>query len=254
MNAIILCAGQGRRLLPLTADVPKCLLKVGGQPILAWQLMGLASAGVHEVCIVTGFRAEAVEAAASILAPRHVRIQTVHNPFFAVAENIGSCFLSRHLLRSSGTILLNGDTLFEPEIARRLLTSPEAPITVTTDRKQTYDADDMKVSLDGSRLRAVAKTLAPEETDGESIGMLLFRGTGGGLFAAELEHALREADGLGRWYLSVVDALAKTGVVQAASIEGLSWAEIDYPLDLARADAAVRSWPGPELQAVAGWP
>ena len=61
MKAIILSAGQGRRLLPLTAENPKCLLQIGGQSLLEWQLQELAKCGVDQVAVVVGFAAEKVE-------------------------------------------------------------------------------------------------------------------------------------------------------------------------------------------------
>ena len=249
MKAIVLCAGQGRRLLPFTEQTPKCLLSVGGRPILGWQLLGLARSGIREVTLVTGFRAEAIEAALPGITPAGLTVRTLFNPFFGVAENIGSCFLVRDLLRAADTVLLNGDTLFEPAVLRHLLAAPAADITVTIDRKSAYDADDMKVSADGAILRAIGKTLLPSETNGESIGMLRFQGMGGALFADGLETALRQPEGLRRWYLSVIHALAQTGQVRVTSIEGLSWGEVDYPDDLAEAEALVRSWamPAPAL-------
>lgn len=246
LRAVILCAGQGRRLLPLTRFSPKCLLEIAGRPVLEWQLRALAANGVSDVTVVTGFGAEAVEVALRRMGPAGAGVRTLFNPFFAVADNIGSCFVARDLLRAPGALLLNGDTVFEPAILRRALRSPEAPITVTIDRKPAYDADDMKVSLDGARLRAIGKTLRPDETDGESIGLLLFRGGGGTAFADGVETVLRRPDGLRRWYLSVVDALAPSGDVRVASIEGLSWGEIDYPDDIARAARVVGGWAGVE--------
>ena len=239
---VILCAGQGRRLLPLTEFLPKCLLRIAGRPVLEWQLRALAANGVSDVTVVTGFGADAVEHALRRMGPIGKRVRTLFNPFFAVSDNIGSCFLARDLLRDSDAVLLNGDTLFEPAVLRRALRAPDAPITVTIDRKPAYDADDMKVSLDGTRLRAVGKTLRPDETDGESIGLLLFRGRGGAMFADGVEMVLRRPDGARRWYFSVIDALAPTGGVRVASIEGLAWGEIDYPADIARAADAVRGW------------
>lgn len=249
VKAIILCAGQGRRLLPLTETSPKCLLPIGGKPILEWQLRGLAAADVLDVTLVTGFEADKVVQAARDVAPRGTRVETAFNPFFAVAENIGSCFIVRDLLRDGSTILLNGDTLFEAAIPRRLLSTSIAPITVTIDRKPTYDADDMKVSMEGPLLRAIGKTLTASETDGESIGMLLFRQDGGRMFAAKLEAIMRQPGGLGRWYLSVIHALAQTGAVRVTSIEGHDWAEVDYPADVANAEALVRSWEAVALDA-----
>lgn len=222
--------------------MPKCLLPIGGRPILEWQLRGLAAADILDVTLVTGFEADKVDHAVRDIVPHAMQVDTIFNPFFTVCENIGSCFLARDVLHGSDTLLLNGDTLFEAAIPQRLLSAPEAPITVTIDRKPTYDADDMKVSMDGMRLKAIGKTLTAAETDGESIGMLLFRQDGGAMFAAGLEAALRQAGGLSRWYLSVIHTLAQTGLVQVASIEGREWAEVDYPADLAGAEALVDRW------------
>lgn len=247
-------------MLPLTEFLPKCLLRVAGRPVLEWQLRALAANGVSDITVVTGFGADSVERALRRMGPVGEGVRTLFNPFFAVADNIGSCFLARDLLRGPDpAVLLNGDTLFDPAVLRRVLRAPEAPITVTVDRKPAYDADDMKVSVEGTRLRAIGKTLRPGETDAESIGLLLFRGRGGAAFSDGLEAVLRRPDGTKRWYLSVIDALAPTGDVRVASIEGLAWGEIDYPADVARAEAAVRAWgafdpapPPPLAEAVGG--
>ena len=61
MKAIILAAGKGTRMRELTNDVPKPMLKVQGKPILEHILQGIVAAGIRDVFIVTGFRAEAIE-------------------------------------------------------------------------------------------------------------------------------------------------------------------------------------------------
>ena len=63
MKAVILSAGQGSRLLPLTADRPKCLIDFAGRTLLDWQLDMLAGNGVTEVTLVTGFRDDQIAAA-----------------------------------------------------------------------------------------------------------------------------------------------------------------------------------------------
>jgi len=233
-TAVILAAGQGRRLAPLTDTRPKCLVDVAGRPILAWQLDALAEAGAERAVVVTGFGSGAVEAALTVIAPS-IPVTCRHNPFFAVADNIGSCWVARDLF-AADTLLMNGDTLADPRIVARLLAEAEAPVTVTIDRKPAYDADDMKVRLAGDRLSRIGKDLAAP-VDGESIGLIRFRGQGGGRFAAALDEALRVPDALRRWYLSVIDAMAGEGDVGVLDIAGLPWAEIDYPADLAAAAA-----------------
>jgi choline kinase len=233
--------------MPLTETRPKCLLPVAGMPVLEWQLRALAANDITDVTVVTGFGASEVDGMLAGLGPFAAGVRARFNPFFAVADNIGSCFLARDVLEDGsrhggGCILLNGDTLFEPAILGRLLQAPEAPVTVTIDRKPQYDDDDMKVSLEGTVLRAIGKTLPPERTQGESIGMLLFRGEGGARFASKIEAVMRQPDGLKRWYLSVIDALAAEMEVRVASIEGLSWGEIDFPADVMRAELLGQRW------------
>lgn len=238
MKAVILSAGQGSRLLPLTAERPKCLLPLGPKSLIEWQIDVLARCGVDEIVVVVGFRAALVEALLAKLTRPGLRIRTLLNPFYNVADNLGSCWLARHEM-AGDFLLLNGDTLFEAAVLQRLLGSPLAPITVTIDRKAGYDADDMKVRLDGTRLLEIGKTLPPARTDGESIGLLSFRGAGPQLFVEAIDRALRVSEGLKSFYLKVIDQLAKSHRVETVTIEGLAWGEVDYPADLQRAEQLV---------------
>lgn len=243
MKAIILSAGQGSRLLPLTADRPKCLISLSGSSLLEWQLRGLAAAGITEAVVVTGFGADQVDQAIAALALPGLAVRTLFNPFYAVADNLASCWMARGEM-SGAFLILNGDTLFEPEIARRLAAPEQGrrPITVTIDRKPAYDADDMKVATSGDRLLAIGKSLDRAVVTGESIGFLRFSPAGGALFVAEIEHMMRTGEGVKRWYLSVIDRLAKGAEVGVLSIEGLDWGEMDFPADVDSNEALTRGW------------
>ncbi len=240
MQAIILSAGQGRRLLPLTAEAPKCLLTVEGATILEWQIDQLLASGIDHVTVVVGFGAEKVE---HLLASRYTgeQVRTLYNPFYTVTDNLVSCWVARSQM-TDDFVLLNGDTIFEPAVMPRILHSPSKPVTLTTDSKPAYDADDMKVSLSGQQLVRVGKDLAPELSHAESIGVLLFRGDGPRLFTEAMDRALRAPAALKQWYLSVVDGMARSGLVWAASIQGLQWAEIDCAADLEQARKMAGSW------------
>jgi len=243
MRAIILSAGQGRRLLPLTADVPKCALQIGGRSLVEWQVTQLIKCGIDHVTVVVGFEADKVEH----LLRSHYRpdqVQALYNPFFAVSDNLVSCWLARHLM-TEDFILLNGDTLFEEAILDRLLGTVSRPITLVTDSKLTYDADDMKVKLGEHRVLRVGKTLEPDQSQGESIGMMLFRGKGPELFVGAIEGTIRKPQALKQWYLSVIDEMAQSDLVWNCSIQGLEWTEVDYPVDLEEAQKLVTSWSAP---------
>jgi choline kinase len=242
MKAVILSAGQGKRLLPLTADRPKCLLPLAERSVLGWQLGVLAANGIEQVTVVTGYGAGLVdeEVGSEYIAGLGIKVETFYNPEFATSDNLVSCWSVRERMRGD-FLLLNGDTIFEKKALARLLAGPRRPVTVTISHKEAYDADDMKVRLEGERLVRIGKDLALDEVDGESIGMILFRDHGADWFRRSLEKALENEAARKRWYLSVIDQMAAEDPVWTCSVAGLGWQEIDYPEDLARAEELVRS-------------
>ena len=238
MKAILLSAGQGRRLLPLTETIPKCLLELHGQSLIEWQIRELAKCRIDDVTAVVGFGAEHVE---QLLKTQSIipHMRTVYNPFFGIADNLVTCWVARTEM-DEDFLLLNGDTVFEAQVLDRALNAPARPVTMVTDQKSTYDADDMKLILNGESLVKVGKDIPPEQADGESIGMLLFRGDGPALFQQALESAIRTPQALKQWYLSVIDDMAQSGFVWTLSIQGLQWAEIDCAEDLDQAETIVQ--------------
>ena len=240
MKAIILSAGQGRRLLPLTERIPKCILPVQGRPLIAWQIDTLIRCGIDDIAVVVGFGAESVE---TRLAEhfRGQRIRTLYNPFFASTDNLVSCWVARVEMQQE-FLLLNGDTLFEADVLDTLLATPERPVTLAVSLKDRYDDDDMKVIRDGDRLVHVGKKLPLERVDAESIGMMTFRGDGPQLFADAIDRALRTPEALRQWYLSLIDALAQRGVVFTQRIPARGWTEVDSPADLERASTPGAPW------------
>lgn len=236
-RAIILSAGQGRRLLPMTESIPKCALRINGQALIEWQIDTLLEGGIPVVTVVLGHGADYVE---QLLVKRYdkAQVKTLFNPFFQIADNLVSCWIARKVMEDD-FILLNGDTLFEPRVLEYLLQSPETPITLAVDHKAAYDDDDMKVHLQGTRLLRVGKSLPATVANAESIGMIYFRGRGPAYFRFAIESALRRPEALRQWYLSVIDRLADGHVVGSCSIAGLRWAELDFPSDLAQVEAVL---------------
>ncbi|MEL6574541.1 MAG: phosphocholine cytidylyltransferase family protein [Pseudomonadota bacterium] len=241
-NAVILSAGRGKRLSPLTDSRPKCLVEIGGRSILEWQLRAILANGIERIVIVTGFEADQVEQAVARMG-LPVAPEMVFNPFHAVADNIGSCWEARGHF-GEDTVLMNGDTLFGADVLARLLREASAPVTVTADVKAHYDADDMKIRTVGDRLTAIGKVLEGP-VDGESIGLLRFLREGGGLFRSAMLQALAQPEALKRWYLSIVDALAAEGHVGVVRLKGEAWAEVDFPTDLIHAEATAATFRDP---------
>lgn len=236
-KTIILGAGQGRRLLPLTENMPKCLLPVSDKSIIERQIDALLAAGIEEITVVTGFQSSLVEAQLQRRYANHTQVGTIFNPFFEVADNLASCWIARSVM-DSDFLLLNGDTVFDEAVLAQVLSSDPAPITLGVDYKSAYDADDMKVQLDERGwVKHVSKTLSAAQTDAESIGLIFFRDRGPQLFRSAVENALRHQAALKFWYLNIIDGLADKQVVKACSVSGHIWCEIDFAADLVRAEA-----------------
>jgi len=235
VKAIILSAGQGRRLLPLTESTPKCLLPVSEKPVLAWQIDALLAVGVEEITIVAGFQVGLIEELLQQRYTDHPAIKILFNPFFEVADNLASCWIARSTM-TGDFLLLNGDTVIESALLTQVLNSEPAPITLSVDYKNAYDADDMKVQLDTDGwVKQVSKIIPPHQVDAESIGLTYFRKQGPQIFSQAIESALRHPAELKSWYLSIIDALARQHLVNSCSVKGLRWCEIDFIEDLARA-------------------
>ena len=241
-HAILLSAGQGSRMLPLTAERPKCLIDFSGKSLIAWQIEMLARGGVKRIDVVTGFKTDMVDAHLAAIDDPRVTITTQFNPFYQVADNLGSCWIARQAMEGD-FLILNGDTLVSEEIVHKVQNGNGWPIAVTVDVKDAYDSDDMKVnrSPDG-RLNRIGKTLTAAESNAESIGFLAFRGEGAALFREAVRQAMRTPEGVQHWYLKVIDGLAPTGKVGTLSIAGLGWGEVDFLNDIEAATRLTERW------------
>ena len=241
-KAIILSAGQGRRLLPLTENVPKAALLAGRQSILEWQLEELSKTKTTEAVVVTGFGADQIDQIVD--RQSYIACRTFYNPFYSFSDNLGTCWVAREEM-SAPYLLINGDTLFQRTIVSQLLETREnLPITIVTDTKVSYDEDDMKVITNGNQLARVGKKLDLDghRVDGESIGMMRFNEEGANLFKDKLNDMMRHDSGSNQWYLAAIDALAQEGKVATCQIDGSTWCEVDDIEDLALAKEVVSSW------------
>src|SRR3954452_12700782 len=105
-KAVILSAGKGSRLLPLTADRPKCLIDLSGKSLLDWQLDVLQAGGIGDIVIVTGLRDPLVDERGG----GRGGVRPLFNPCHHVAVLLGSVWMARAEF-DRGLLLLNGDAL-----------------------------------------------------------------------------------------------------------------------------------------------
>src|SRR5919106_1629774 len=120
MKAIILAAGVGKRLWPVTQHHPKCLIQIGGRTLLDRYLRELAANGIADATLVVGYKQEMIRAAAGTMA-HGVAIRYLLNEDYQ-RGSISSLWLAREEL-TTDVLIMDADVLFHREILRRLIRS-----------------------------------------------------------------------------------------------------------------------------------
>ena len=234
MKAIILNAGKGGRLGNLTDDRPKCLVEVGGRPILDFQLDALRLAGVRDLVMVVGYRDEMIRS--YLQRYPEFSVTYIENKAFSETNTAYSLWMARHEM-TGDFLYLNGDVLFHPELVRRLVAAPSFnPLAV--ERKQCGD-EEVKVLLDGTRITGIGKEISPDKAYGEFIGVARFSGEIGPLFGVTLDEVIQRDRLLKNYFEAAVDRMLTKELFTALDISDLPCIEIDFPEDLERARQVV---------------
>ena len=230
MKVLILAAGTGSRLWPLTRNTPKSLVDLGrGTTLLETQLEAIKLCGVQDIVILTGYRSAQIEA--KIEYYEDFNFEVVYNPFYDVSENAMSAWLAKPYLQED-FVLVNGDDIYNSEVLRRLLAAEDEVVMVVS-RKPEYDEDDAKVYTSGDRVYKVSKELKPKDANGESIGMVKFKENGRSWWFNELDSLIRSRKGLKASFLDALQSLMDDGLpVNYVTCSPDEWAEIDIHPDL----------------------
>jgi L-glutamine-phosphate cytidylyltransferase len=200
-RAIIIAAGRGRRLGPHTEDVPKCMVPVGAAPILAWQWRALAAAGISELVIIRGYRAEVLTPFAQALVPR---VSFVDNPQWQSNNVLLSLACARAAL-DQPVLLSYSDILFTPAVAQAAVESP-AEIGLIIDRqfrdiyvgRSEHPLDEAEVSslaASGAVAKVGKRALPAADAVGEFIGLCKLGERGVATFARALDEVLQRFAG-----------------------------------------------------------
>jgi choline kinase len=229
-EAVILAAGRGSRLAAFTADRPKCLVEVGGAPLIEHQLQMLGMAGIRRVSVVAGYRAEDVARAV------RGRARVVRNDAWNDTNSLYSLSLCRGHV-AGPLLVMNCDVLIHPLALQRLLDVPGSAFLYDS---TSGDAEEhMKVELSAQGcLAAMSKALPAERTHGENVGVLRFEEAGAAALFRAAE-ALVAAGHRNAWMASAVERVARALPLRGVDIADLPWIEIDFPDDLERACAQV---------------
>ncbi len=237
MIGMVLAAGAGRRLEPLTADLPKTLLPVDGErTILDIALSNLRAAGMEEVVVVTGFAAHRIEERKADLEAAHdVRLELVFNDKALEWNNAYSLWCARDHF-DQGVVLCNGDTVHPASVEETVLAARgEDDLVLAVDAEKALGEEEMKVHLSAEGyVDRIHKLLDPATAQGEYIGVSLVEPHAADDLADALKATFERDPQL--YYEDGFQILAdRGGKVRAAPIGTVEWVEVDDHADLARA-------------------
>jgi len=228
MSAVIVAAGRSSRLYPLTETVPKPLLQVAGEPMLARSVNMLRDAGIAKIHVVVGYLAEQIEACLG------ESVVYIHNPFYAYCNNMRSLWFARHSVAGRPFIYLHADLVYHRSLLDKMVqhTGTHASLLVDTG---PADREAMKVRVEKGRFHSSSKDIPPDEAAGEWTGIAGFSSEGSRQLFETIDGLLAEG------HLNDYDTLAFTflarngtdfSIVETAN---LPWIEIDDQADLDRA-------------------
>lgn len=243
-KAIILAAGFGSRLMPLTSDRPKGMVALMGLPILVRQIAVLRAGGVEDISIVGGYRAECLDA---------LGLPIIANPVYDSTNMVESLMRARALFDGKDDVIMAyGDIVYEPRVLATLLQA-QGEIVVTADlgwerlwsaRMEDYssDVESFRLRADGSMAELGKRPGSLAEVEAQYIGLVRFPAACHAALLAFYDGLDRTAryDGqpFPKMYMtSFIQKLIDCGWdVRPALIEN-GWLEVDTVEDLDRYEA-----------------
>ena len=176
MKVIILAAGRGTRLSPLTDDKPKCMVKLFGKSLLEWQIEKFRKFGIKDISVVTGYKKELISMDG---------IKIYYNKNFEKTNMIETLFCAKKEINET-VIVSYGDIIFEDSVVQKLIESNEDfSIIVDKEWKKYWDmrfdnplddAESLILDSENNIKNIGQKTTTLHEIQGQYIGLMMFKG------------------------------------------------------------------------------
>jgi len=173
MKALILAAGMGTRLLENTKEIPKCLVRVNGKPILEYQLEALMANDIKDIVIVVGYKAEKIrEFIDSNEKFRDLNIQFVENKEYAESNSSYSFWLAKDKIKDESYLHFNCDIIFFADLLKEVIESKYDNVIVI-DTKIDLDESMEQVLMEGDQIKIMEKENL-KNAHGKAVGIAKF--------------------------------------------------------------------------------
>lgn len=248
VEVVILAAGRGSRLGQATEDRPKCLVPLAGRAMLDWQLDALAAAGLADITLATGYRAEALA---------RYGLATAHNAEWATTNMVASLLMADRAMRSNADLIVSySDIVYEPRLVRSLLAAPgDVATVIDTEWLRLWrlrnddpldDAETLRLDLKGRITEIGRKPAGLAEIEGQYIGLTKLTAAGKRAVRKLIERARAGRVRLARPVTQIhVTDLLQGLIDHGSSVHAVAtaggWLEVDTESDLSTYESLIAS-------------
>lgn len=229
-KGVVIAAGQGTRMQPVTGAWPKVLFEYEGMPLISYPVQALAAAGIEEIAVVVGYRKELVQADLGDGGHLGITLTYVDNPYYQWSENALSVLTAGRWTQQEPFVLCMGDHVMDPSMVERLLAIPREHDTVCVDRHPAFCADleeATRVRLDkhGHILR-IGKGLRRWDAVDTGVFLMTRRFT-------DAARQFIAVHGMRTGISHVVQHMVDSGqCFDTCDVTGLFWADMDSQADI----------------------
>ena len=231
MKAIILAAGLGTRLYPITNEVPKCMVPVNGIRIIDKQVHNLLSKGVKDIFVVAGYKSDVL---VNHLREIYPTVHIIENKRFFETNNMYSLYMAMPCVYGEDFLLMNADVYYDASIVEDLLNSSE-PSMVACDKSQ-YIEESMKITIDAEgRITHIGKKIKEEEAYAVSIDVYKISKESSKILFENVKQTIEVKKDENSWSEVALNDIFSRTTFKPYVIKG-RWFEIDNHDDLATAE------------------
>lgn len=230
MKAVLLAAGLGTRLRPITNEVPKCMVPVNGMPIIERQICNLVENGVKDIFVVAGYKRDVLK---KFLQEKYPFVHVIDNEVYDSTNNMYSLYLAMDFVRGGEFLLMNSDVFHDANIEAGLIHAKD--MNMVACEYGRYIEESMKITVADGKITHISKQIIPDDSYATSIDVYKIGVEAGNILFDMCIDIIEQQGNRNSWTEVALDQIFSKVAFIPYKIEG-RWFEIDNHDDLAAAE------------------